>query len=246
VQLQGANMLVAVLHGANMFGVLMQGADLSSATLQGAILTHAHLQGAILRDADLEGVDMQYANLQRADMSGARIRAADLRGSSIWQTSTPMRESLQLADLSGIVVREVDEEERKTIRSWVDRIDDERIKRQVLEAIDPLFNPAEAQRWGSTPERQTWQAYFTASQSVPQDAYVKDLTEHLMSLMCKSRFGNGAVATGIAQRAQGAMFRGNVTAIYDRLRGGACPAALNVSPRLLQQMATAIDNLTGK
>lgn len=246
VQLQGANMLVASLQGANLFGALMQGADLSSASMQGAILNHAQLQGAILRDADLEGADLQYVSLQRADLSGAKIRAADLRGASIWQTAPPIRETLVLADLTGIAVRPVDPEEGKTIRIWADRIEDERVKRQVLEAIDPLFNTAETGRWGSSSERQAWASYVTATQSVGQDGYPKELTDHLLGLMCRSRFGNGSVANGIAQRAQGATFRGSLVAIYDRLRSGNCPASSSMSARLMQRMATSVDASTGK
>ena len=246
VQLQGANLLVASMQGANLFGALMQGADLSSASLQGAILTHAHLEGAMLRDADLEAADLQYANLQRADLGGAKVRAADLRGATIWQTTPPMRESLPLADLSGLVVRPVDQEQAGVIRSWVDKIEDPRVKRQVLEALDQLFNAAETGRWGSTPERQIWQSYAVITQSASQETYPKDLTEHLLGMMCKARFGNGSVATGVAQRAQGAMFRGNLVAVYDRLRSKECPASAAMSPRLMQRLGATIDAAPSK
>lgn len=246
VQLQGANMLVASLQGANLLGALMQGADLSSAQLQGAILSHAQLQGAILRDADLEGAELQYASLQRADMSGAKIRAADLRGAYVWQTSPPVRETLVLADLTGLTIKPVEPEEAKTIRASADRIEDETVKRQVLEAIDPLFNTAETGRWANTSERQTWASYMTATQSVTQEGYPKELTDHLMGLMCRARFGNGSVANGIAQRAQGATFRGNLVAIYDRLRNGTCPAAASMSPRVMQRMAGSVDAAASK
>jgi uncharacterized protein YjbI with pentapeptide repeats len=246
VQLQGANMLIAAMQGADLFGALMHGADLSSASLQGAILTHAHLQGAVLRDADLEAADLQYANLQRADMSGAKIRAADLRGASIWQTAPPQRESLPLADLGSMGVRQMDPEEIKTIRSFVEKIDEGRIRRQVLDALDPLFNTAESERWGRASERQIWQSYMTITQSVPQDTFGKDLTEHLMSLMCRSRFANGSVAAGVARRAQGATFRGSLPAIYDRLRGKECAPATGLPPRLMQRLATAVDAASGK
>jgi uncharacterized protein YjbI with pentapeptide repeats len=246
VQLQGANMLIAAMQGADLFGALMHGTDLSSASLQGAILTHAHLQGAVLRDADLEAADLQYANLQRTDMSGAKIRAADLRGASIWQTAPPLRESLALADLGGLSIRQVDPEEIKTIQSWTARIEEERIKRQVLEALDPLFNAAESERWGRTGERQVWQSYITITQSVPQDSYARDLTEHLMALMCRTRFSNGSVAAGVARRAQGATFRGSLPAVYERLRGKDCAPAAGLPPRLMQRLAAAVDSAAGK
>jgi uncharacterized protein YjbI with pentapeptide repeats len=246
VQLQGANMLVASLQGANLFGALMQGADLSSASLQGAILTHAHLQGAVLRDADLEGADMQYASLQRADLSGAKVRAADLRGATIWQTGPPMRDSLPLADLSGLVVRAIDPEEAKMVRTSIDRIEDESTKRQVLEVLEPLFNTAAGASWGTGSDRQLWQSYVTVTQAAPQETYAKDLTDHLASLMCKSRFASGAVANGIAQRSLGVMFRGSLATIYERLRGKDCPASGVMPAKLMQRMSATVDTAAGK
>ena len=245
-QLQGANLLVANLQGANLFGALMHGADLSSALMQGAVLTHAQLQGAVLRDTELEGADLQFAQLQRADLSGAKMRAADLRGAVVWQTAPPLRDGLQLADLSGLVVRALDNEESKLIRAAVDRIDDERTKRDVVDAVEPLFTPAENGRWASSPDRQAWAAYLTATQTSAQDTYPKDLTDHLINLMCRSRFASGSVANGIAQRAQGVQFRGNLAAIYQRLRGTDCPASAAIPPRLMQRMSAAVDTAAGR
>lgn len=246
VNLQGANMLIVSLRGADLFGAMLQGADLSSASLQGAILSHAQLHGATLRDADMEGADLQYAYLQRSDFSGARIKAADLRGATIWQTSPPVRESLALADLGGLVIRPSDAEEAKLIRASLESIDNDRVKRLVVESIEPMLNQAETNRWGNSPERQIWQSYVTITQSVPQDSFAKDLTEHLTGLMCRARFGNGAVAAGIARRSQGAQFRGSLGGVYDRLRGKDCAASANMAPRLMQQLSAAVDTASGK
>ena len=246
VQLQGANMLIAQLQGADLFGAIMQGADLSSAALQGAVLAHAQLQGAILRDADLEGADMSSAYLQRTDLTGARIRAADLRFSAVWQTSPPARDSLALADLSGIMLRATDPEDAKVMRERIERIGNERVRRQVLEAVEPILNAGESAKWGGAPERQAWQGLITASQAAQQEGYGKELTDHLLGLMCKSRYGNGSVASGIARRALGAQFRGSLAAVYERLRSRDCPASASLPPRVLQRLAAAVDSATGK
>lgn len=244
VQLQGANFLVATMQGASLFGALMHGADLSGASLQGALLTRAHLQGANLREADLEAADLQWAQLQLADMSGAKIRAADLRSAGVWQTSPPLRESLPLADLSGLVVREIDADGSKEIRSWIARIDNNRTKRQVAEAVEPLFDAAKTAGWGKTAEHQTWATYVTASQAASPDTYAKELTDHLIILMCKARYGNGSVANGVAQRALGDRFRGNLQAVYQRLRGRDCPAAAALTPKLMQRLEVSVDAST--
>ena len=244
--LGGATMLVTSLQGANLFGALMLGADLSSASLQGAILTHALLQGAVLRDADLEGADLEYAGLQRADMSGAKVRAADLRLAYVWQTVPPQRETLILTDLTNLNLRPIDDEESKIVRAVVDRIEDPEIKRQVIEAIEPIFNQAAAASWANSNDRQAWQSYLAITQGVAQEGYAKELTDHLASMMCKSRFANGSVATGIVQRGMGVVFRGNLGPLYERLRGKDCPAAAAMSPALMQRMSAAVDTGAGR
>ena len=55
--------------------------------------------------------------------------------------------------------------------------------------------------------------------------YKVDLTTYLTKLMCSARWSNGAIATGIARRAVTAQFRGDVVAVYDKLKASACPAA---------------------
>ena len=245
-QVQGANFLVANLQGANLFGALMHGVDLSSASMQAAILSHAQLFGAILRDTDLEGADLQFASLQRADFSGAKVRAADFRGAVVWQTVPPLRETLQLSDLSGVVVRPLAADEVKLMQDAFSRIEDDRTKRAVLEALDPLLNTAESGRWGTTADRQAWQSFISASEAAAPEAFARDLTEYLAAMMCKSRYANGSVASGIAQRAQGVVFRGNLGAIYNRLRNGECPASAVMSPRLMQRMSAAVDTAAGK
>ena len=64
--------------------------------------------------------------------------------------------------------------------------------------------------------------------------------------MCKARFANASVATGIAKRAQGSLFRGSMAAIYERLRAGDCAASETMSPRLMQRLSTAVDSAAGK
>jgi uncharacterized protein YjbI with pentapeptide repeats len=246
VQLQGANLLIASLQGADLYGAILHGADLSSASLQGAVLAHAQLQGASLRNADLEGADMQSAYLQLTDMSGAKIYASDLRLAVVWQTPPPPRETLALADLQGIEVRPADAEEAKVVRAAIASIENPSVRRQVADRVAPLYADAQNKRWDTSPERQIWLSYATIAQAALQETYVKDLTDQLIRLMCKAQYSNGSVATGVARRAQGPQFRGNMAAIYDKLRGNDCPAGRRMSPQVMQRLAVAIDSVGRK
>ena len=246
VQLQGANLLIASLQGADMFGAQLQGADLSSAALQGAILSQANLAGANLRDADLEAADMQNVVLWRADLSGAKVRAADLRGAAIWQTMPPARELIGLTDLSGLLVKAPDVAEAEGLTAGVAKLDNGRTKDRVREAVAPLLDAAENREWAGKADLQTWQSLVVLTSATAQDAHAKDLTEHLAGLMCKARFATATVATGIAKRAQGAQFRGNMAAIHDRLRGKDCTGGDGISAALLHRLSAAVDGATGR
>ena len=59
--------------------------------------------------------------------------------------------------------------------------------------------------------------------------------------MCKRRWRNGAVATGIVRRAQGHHFRGSLEEVYLRLSGKECPGGAGVASDLLVELATRLD-----
>ena len=187
---------------------------------------------------------MQQASLQRADLSGARSVPPTCAAPRSGKRPRHCARACNSPIMSGLVARAVNADDARTIKAWVDRIRTsgpsakccERSIRYSIRPSSPL---------GMTPERQTWQSYITASQSAAQDSYSKDLTEHLTSLMCKTRFSSGSVATGIAQRAQNVMFRGQPP-------GGVRPPAREGLPgsgrdlaRLMQHMAATIDAALG-
>ena len=128
----------------------------------------------------------------------------------------------------------------------VKALDPGRARERVRESIEPLLDAGQAGQWLGTAEQQSWQSLINITASSTQESYGKDLTEHLMSLMCKSRFANASVATGIAKRAQGGQFRGNISAINDRLRAKDCSASEAISQSLLQRLSTAVDTNMGR
>jgi uncharacterized protein YjbI with pentapeptide repeats len=240
-QLQRASFLVASLQGADLSGAKLQFADFSSAALQGASLQYASLEGAVLRDADLEGADLQSARLQGADLAGAKLRAADLRGASIWMTVPPAPEDVMLSDMRGLVIRPIDGEDVKVLETAISHVGNPRARVRLKAQAKPMMDVAGAQGWAATPALQTWQGLVAATNGVPRDAYGGQLTEHLAGLMCKPRWSGGGIATGVAKRAQGQQFQGNMITIYDRLKSKECPAGASVPGGLMQALASAVD-----
>jgi hypothetical protein len=77
------------------------------------------------------------------------------------------------------------------------------------------------------------------------DNYRTRLTEHLARLACKVRWGNGSVAAGVVRRALRPDFKGDMPALYDRLKADDCPAARTLSRPALRSLATAADLARG-
>ena len=63
--------------------------------------------------------------------------------------------------------------------------------------------------------------------------YKQILSEQLSKLACRAAFANGAVAMGVAKRAMRPTFKGDLSAIYQRLRGGDCPASRAIPAKFL-------------
>jgi len=244
VQMQGTNFLIASLQGADLTGAHAQLADFSSAGMQAVVLNYAGLQGAVLRDADLEGASLQQAKLAGADLTGAKLAAADLREAGVWRAQPPAQDNLALADLENLDIAPPNDDEATALATMIDKLKDPRIKTQVGQALLPLMDATERRKWENSPERRSWHDLLLAHSVHPVD-YQTALTEHLLRFMCRPRWGNGAVATGIAKRAQAPQFRGDIAAIHDRLKSRECPASETVSQKPFRELTLAVDSLHG-
>jgi uncharacterized protein YjbI with pentapeptide repeats len=243
--IEGANFLIASMQGADLTGALLQGTDFSSASMQGTMLSHARLEGAILRDTDLEGADLSQTKLQGADLTGAKLRAADLRGANIWQTVPPASDAVANADLTEMVIKPLDDKDAASFNEVIGKIDNPRARNHVREALSPLTDAVAARKWLGTPDQGRWQALVTVGSTALADTYKARITDTLASLACKARWSSGHVATGIAKRAQGQQFRGDMPALSDRLRAKECPASETASRKAMRDLASAVDNVRG-
>lgn len=245
VQAQGANFIVANLQGADLTGADLVGADLSNADLTGAILGYAHLDVANLRDAKLEGASLYRASLRGADMGGASIAGADLRGIKVWKTMPPVPDPEGLADLTGVQVEAITDAHAADLKDAVARIPGRRTKARVGEAVAPLLDLAEVAKWGATSDHALWQSIVAAGAQTYPDLYKPRITDFLMRQLCRPRWSNGSVATGLARRAQRQEFQGDLVAVHDRLVDVTCPASKTVAPKVLKDLSAAADIARG-
>jgi uncharacterized protein YjbI with pentapeptide repeats len=241
IQAQGASFLLATLQGADLTGAQLQDADFSSANMQGAVLNFAQLQAANLRDADLEAASLIQAWLFGADLTDVKITGADLRGARVWMTKPPQPDAQGMADLSDLVLAPIGESDVAALKQTLERIVSRRIRARVTEALAPLLDNAQTAAWAQSPELAAWQSIVAASTQTPSDFYKQRLTDYLMRLQCKPRWSNGSVATGIARRAQGQQFRGDLVILYDTLVHADCPAGKTVLPKVLKDLSGAAD-----
>ncbi len=232
--------LGALLRGADLTGAQLQGADFSSAEMQGAVFSHAHLEGASLRSASLEAAALGQTFLQRADVSGANLTGADLRGAAIWDTLPPATPAPALADFSDLRIEPLTEEQIATLNHAIGKIEDDRDRQEVTDAIAPLLAGDRGQLW-DTDYQPLWQTLAASPQPVNPDSYKVEITDYLSKFMCKARWNGGAVATGVARRALAPQFRGDFLALYDRLKSDDCWASRTVSPRALKELSDKVN-----
>jgi uncharacterized protein YjbI with pentapeptide repeats len=239
VALQGANFLLASLAGADLSGAELQLADFSSAGLQGANLSLAGLEEGVLTNADLEGANLRMARLYGTDLTGARMSGADMAGAAVWQTRPPSTGAMALTDVSQIVLAPPDEEKKAGLQAAVAALGNGPLKNRVGSRMAALADPAVVRNWATSADQQIWASQAKASDA--GDTYKSSLTEYLAKLACRARFADGAVAAGVAKRAMGDGFKGDLSSLYQRLKASDCAASGALPAGLMRALATAAD-----
>ena len=245
VSAQGTLFLIASMQGADLTGAQLQGSDFSSSSLQGAIFNYAHMHGAVMKDAQLDAAAFQQTQLQGADLTGASIPAVDLRGASVWMTKSPQLEAGGVSDYAGLVIKPLEENDAASLTRLIKGMPVRRVAERLGDVLAPLLDPAKAAAWGSNPDAARWQGMLALTSPIPPEQLKANLTEYLGKLMCRARWSSGAVATGVTRRAQAPQFKGDVPALYDRLKDPSCPAASGVPAKVMKDFGTAADIARG-
>jgi uncharacterized protein YjbI with pentapeptide repeats len=244
VDMMFANLSYARLQSANLDGAKLHGANLNNAKLQSALLPNASLHGADLTYADLTGADLARARLLGADLGNAQLRAADLREAYLWLTKPPALEAIDIADLTGLKWRDMPVDVLDALKK-----DFQTTKVGLKEKVEAnaalarLIGGDRLANWAGGEEQKSWGQLASRAERKDGDPYCTDLTRLLLSEMCKDRFRNAEVATGVAKRAKSTSFRGNAEAIYGRMSAAECVSAKLVRPSILRDLASAIDEM---
>ncbi len=99
VQLQGANLISALMQGADLTWSQLQETNLVGADLRGAVLGAALLQGANLNSSQMQGASLKKVNAQGASFINAFLQGADLSPSQ-FQGADFSQAYMQGVDLS--------------------------------------------------------------------------------------------------------------------------------------------------
>lgn len=242
VDMMFVNLSNARLHGADLVGAKLYGADLSNAKLQSALLSNAYLHGANLTYADLTAANLAGARLLGADLGNAQLRAVDLREAYLWLTKPPSADAIDIADLTGLKWRDMPADALEVLKK-----DLQTAKAGLKEKVEAnaalvrLVSGEKLSSWAGSEEQRAWGQLAARAERKDGDPYCADLTRLLLTEMCKDRFRNAEVATGVAKRAKSSSFRGNAEAIYNRMNSADCPAAKQLRPAIMRDLAVAID-----
>lgn len=244
VKAEGTNFLLATLQGADLGGIHAQGADFSNASLQAANFAFARLEGATLAGANLDAATLFKAKLQAADLAQSSVNGADFRGTLIWLTSAPQNDTTATSSYSGIDISPPGEPEAADLSKAIDKIGNstaaEHVRRQLARLIDGTENGT----WPSSAAMAQW----TALSSRDADGSAADqpprLTAYLGDLMCKSRWHDANIASGVIRRARTPQFQGDRSLILARIQSPDCPAAAELPAEILRDFKVEIEALS--
>jgi uncharacterized protein YjbI with pentapeptide repeats len=271
--LPGADLTGAKLEGADLTKASMQAASLSLARLDGAILREADLEAANLYQARLPLADLTGARIRATSLREAwvwRASVPDAADSSLadlasLRAHSPTPDDLEASSktLKGLAERPLTrgsgarlarmasgdtgpmaERANETAAAWAELIRvSERASSEAGTVIGSLVPTGSFA--GVDPPAAPATGSGLAAQLRLSDRRAQ-ITRHLVSMACHPRGGNGAVATGVARRAQGAAFNGDPGAVLETLRRPECSPARAVSPHQLDRLTDAVEMLRRK
>jgi hypothetical protein len=149
---------------------------------------------------------------------------------------------LAFADMAQIALRPPTDDELAALAASLAQAVDEHLKLRLADVLAGLTDTGQNATWAGSPERDLWQGFAKSSgDAAAADDYRTRLTEVLARLACRPRFADGAVAAGIARRSMAQGFKGDMPALYDKLRSPDCLASAAIGPALMRELAAAAD-----
>ncbi len=237
-----ADFLGAQLQGADFSGAKLLGAEFLGAELQGAVFAFSQLEGANFQGATLDAANLAAAKMHGADLFGASFRGASLVGARIWLTVPPEADAIALADLSKAALEPPSSKRLKELKALLKNTEDERVRKALEDKLAHVFDGGARRRWGSSRERDQWRELVGQGTPADPQAYRERLTRYLARIMCQVRWSDGAVASGIIDRALNvSTFQGDPKLLFERLTAPDCPASKVISEELVRKLSAAIE-----
>lgn len=271
--LRGADLTGAKLEGADLTKASMQAASLSVARLDGAILREADLEAANLYQARLPLADLTGARIRAASMREAwvwRARIPDATDSGLADLAglrahppTPddldaLKDMLKgltdqrlaavvrgrLAGMASGDAGPMAEQGNGTASAWAELIRvSERVSSEAGTVIGSLVPTGSFA--GIDPPATPAIGNGLAAQLRLSDRRAR-ITRHLVTMACQPREINGAIATGVARRAQGPAFNGDPGAVLESLRRPECTPARAIPSHDLDRLMDTVEALRRK
>ena len=78
--------------------------------------------------------------------------------------------------------------------------------------------------------------------AIDPQGYKARLTALLAAYSCQIQFADSGVASGVARRALGPNFKGDLADVLKSLKAKNCPAASRISPELIDKLAALVES----
>ncbi|MDX2157084.1 MAG: pentapeptide repeat-containing protein [Hyphomicrobiaceae bacterium] len=267
-KLDGADLTSAGLQGASLefaslAGASLRDADLEGANLHQARLPAADLDGAVIAAASLREAWIWYttppargrtgladlAALRTSPPAKAEIEALEAMLRRIGDTAVERRVREALATvLLGGTGKALGPSEEAAARGWADilRTSTQEALEVPTSTVAGATSASLAGGGSLSSDGRTGLDQTAAAGAPSQGDRRARLSRHLGLLACKVRWADGSVATGVARRALGQSFAGDVASLYERLKAPSCPAARSIAPAMLQGLAAKVDGAAGR
>jgi hypothetical protein len=152
-----------------------------------------------------------------------------------------------LVDVGRLSISPLSQQDREVVKASIKEIVDAKRRNDATNRLAPVLDNSPA-GWPATADYAEWQRLLEAATTSNGPDYRHNLTVYLEELLCKVLWADGSVAQGVAGRAVGNGFAGDLPAVFQRLTtpDDGCRGAKHVSLSTIQLLAAKIDETINK
>jgi hypothetical protein len=149
--------------------------------------------------------------------------------------------------MSRVQIKPLSKIDRESLSATMRGMTNASLRKLVADSLKDVMLPSKSAAWATSAAAGLWQSMAASADPASAIDYRSELTTYLESIACKARWSSGSVAQGIARRAAGPQFRGDLSSIYLTLSTpDTCAPGKAVSGSLMQDLASAVDARLGQ